>query len=131
MQKCEFGKSRQNLATFSCRCLIPAKMAGFQLETSGSGPINGRIRPDPAGYRPFWPDPTRAGRIPAIFWPESGPPAGYRRPDVVGLRRRLDSNDRQLLNSENWISNVCVRIKSFPKIKEAFTVKLKMIFVDH
>jgi hypothetical protein len=28
--------------------------------------------PDPAESLPFWPDPARAGRIPAIFPPESG-----------------------------------------------------------
>lgn len=57
------------------------------------------------------------GRNPAIFQSEYGgwipTSAGYRRPEVVGLRRQLDSNDWQLLNSDNRISNVRVRMKSF------------------
>jgi 8-oxo-dGTP pyrophosphatase MutT (NUDIX family) len=44
------------------------------------------------------------GRIPAL--------AGFRRPDVVGLLHRLDPEDRQLLNSDDQISNMRVRTKS-------------------
>jgi hypothetical protein len=59
-------------------------------------------------------------RIPAqaeFWWPYSGDgrfPAttGFRRPDVVGLRRRLDLDDRQLLNYDDRISNMRVRMKS-------------------
>jgi hypothetical protein len=57
---------------------------------------------------------------------------------VAGFRCRLDFDDRLLSDSGNRISNVRARTKSsisenvrFPKIKEGFTVKLKMIFVDH
>jgi hypothetical protein len=86
------------------------------------GLISGRIRPYPA----------RASRIPAIlaisgrlglkpagiWWPESDAdhripaPAEYQRLDVVELRCRLDSDDQQLLNSDNRISNMRVRTKS-------------------
>jgi hypothetical protein len=52
-------------------------MAGFRPESSGSGRINGQIRPDQ------YPDPARSGRIntrvrpDTTAWPESGDiPAG-------------------------------------------------------
>jgi len=84
-----------------------------------SGLISARIRSDPdvlAKSSKSRPDSGHFGGNPTIFRPESGDqisaPAGYRQPDVVGLRRRLDSNDRQLLNSDNRISNVRVRTKS-------------------
>jgi pyocin large subunit-like protein len=76
---------------------------------------------------------TGCRRIPA--------PAGSRWPDVVGFRRQLDSDDRLLPNSSNQISNMRAKMKclisennlckSFSKIKEVFTVKLKINFVDH
>lgn len=58
------------------------------------------------------------------FWLESGllttvaeccripASAGFQRSDVAGLQRRLDFDDRQLLNSNNWTLNVCVRTNS-------------------
>jgi hypothetical protein len=90
----------------------PAKIAGFQQDTSGPGQIrsfwpdlgriSGRIRSDQAGFRPFWPDPVISGRIPAIL-ARSGRisvrirsnQAGFRpvsvhagfRPDSAGIRR--------------------------------------------
>jgi hypothetical protein len=90
----------------------PCRFGQIRPESSGSAPINGRIRSYLTGSQPFWPDPARAGRIqailarfgrlsrnPAIFLLASGAggriptPVGYRRPDVVELRRRLDSDD--------------------------------------
>jgi hypothetical protein len=38
-------------------------------------------------------------------------PAGSRWPDVAGFWHRLDSDDRLLPNSDNWISNVRARTK--------------------
>jgi hypothetical protein len=54
-------------------------------------------------------------------------------------RYRLDFDDRPLPDSGNRISNVRAKTKSlisetvnrFPKIKEGFTVKPKIIFVNH
>jgi hypothetical protein len=107
IQKLEFGKCCRNPATSGRRCRNPARnFDQIRPETSGqviSGRF-GQIRPDQ------WPDRARAGRIPAIlarsdwlsrnlaiFRPESDgrdpAPIGYRRLDVVRLRRRLDSDD--------------------------------------
>jgi hypothetical protein len=83
---------------------------------------SGHIRLDPGCFGQIRPT-SDHGRNPAIFRPESGPPASgdggripepirYRRPNIIGLRRRLDSDDQQLLNSDNQISNVRVRTKS-------------------
>jgi hypothetical protein len=101
---------------------------------------------------------TESGRIPAIlarsgrlltmagFRPVSAGiwSAGIRRrwPDVAGFQRCMDSDDRLLPDSDNQILNVRERTKSlisknnlwflrFSKIKKKFTVKLKIIFVDH
>jgi hypothetical protein len=108
MQKSEFGKCHQNPATttgFRRNSLIR-----FRQETFGYG----RNLPDPTQsmarsdhIRPFWPDPaglaeirqySGAGRIPAT--------------GCCRTPARLDSDDRQLLNSDNRISNVRVRTKS-------------------
>jgi hypothetical protein len=53
------------------------------------------IRQRPVAVAGFQPD----------HWPELGPP-------VAGFRRRQDSGDRQLLNSDDRISNMRVRTKS-------------------
>jgi hypothetical protein len=120
---------------------------------TGSRPF----RPNPAGSIQIrlnqWPDSDHFGRIwPASsqIRPESGLPAsgngGRVSSDVAEFRCRLDSDDRPLLDFGYWISNVHVNDKEFnfgkwftifktvncfPKIKEGFTVKPKMIFVDH
>jgi hypothetical protein len=47
---------------------------------------------------------ARCRRIPA--------PAIFRWPDVAGFRRRLDSDDRLLSDSDNQISNVRTRTKN-------------------
>jgi hypothetical protein len=65
----------------------------------------GRILPEPTGFRPFWPKIRQY----------SGGNLVRRRPDVVGLRRRLDFDDRQLLNSDDRISNIRVRTKGLMK----------------
>jgi hypothetical protein len=120
MQKSEFGKCRRNPATSTTGSgqingRIKSYPAGSRPESFGSSPINGRIRSYPAGSGRFGQirqyscrnlvaGTGAGGRIPAQ--------AGYRRPDVVGLWRRLDSDNRQLLNSDNRISNVRVRTKS-------------------
>jgi hypothetical protein len=118
LQKCK----NQSLANVCGIRQRPVAVAGFR-------------RKSLAGSRPFWPDPAeifrirpdqwqdpvisgRLSRNPAIFRPASGTggriptSAGYRRPDVVELQHRLDSDDRQLLNSDNRISNVHRRMKS-------------------
>jgi hypothetical protein len=78
-------------------------------------PDNGRIRPE------FGLPATESGdgRIPAVGFRHRqnsvrriSAPSGFRRPDVVGLWRRLDPDDRQLLNSDDRISNMRVRKKS-------------------
>jgi hypothetical protein len=60
--------------------------------------------------------PPEFGNVPvavAGFRLEFGPSeARYRRPDVVGLPRQPVSDDRQLLNFDDRISNVRVRTKS-------------------
>jgi hypothetical protein len=119
----------QSLANVTGIRQRPVAVAGFRRERLIRSGQNGRIRSYPAGS---WPNLGRFGQIlpePAGFRPEFGPPvtrfqcrqntgdripapAGYQQSDVVGLRRRLDSDDRQLLNSDDRISNVRVRTKS-------------------
>jgi hypothetical protein len=110
MQKSEFGKCRRRsvaVAGFWRESLTRSgrnlpdptrSMAGSSHIRSDSavlarsGLISGRIRPNPAGSRSFWPDPARADRIQAIYGRLSRNPvmfrleSGGRRPDVVGLR---------------------------------------------
>jgi len=120
----------------------------------------GQIRPDPAGSRPFWPNPAAwpesgnipvgiwsvGGRIPADFrWTDSGAgwipatrccrtlaPAGFQRPAIAKFCRsdiKHSCKDEEL-NFEKRITVLKI-VNRFPKIKETFTVKSKMIFVDH
>jgi len=73
MQKSEFDKCRRNPSKAGRRCRIPARKFD-------------RIRPDqwqdPAGSRPFWPDPTKVDRI-----------------LVAGIRHWQDTDDQMLSDS--------------------------------
>jgi hypothetical protein len=108
------GFWRENLIGSGHNGRIRSYSAGiFRIRPYSVGSI--QIRPNPGRFGQSWPDSSHFGQIrPA--WPEYGgqhpAPAGYRRPDVVGLQRRLDSDDRQLLNYDNRISNVRVKMKS-------------------
>jgi len=103
MQKLEFDKCLRNPATSGRRCQIPARKFD---RIRPKWPDFDQKLPDPAVLarsRLFWPDPTRAGRIPAvlaksgnipagIWWPSSGagriPAIGCcRTPGPVGFRR--------------------------------------------
>jgi hypothetical protein len=102
----------------------PVAVAGFrQKSLTGSGHIRpdpshfGQIRPESSGsiagsvqIRPAWPE---TGKFRLEFGhPVAGfrhrynsgdlipAPAGFRRPDVLKLRRRLDSDDRMLSDSD-------------------------------
>jgi hypothetical protein len=107
---------------------------------------SGNIRsPLPDSSKQVWPDLVRRHLATVAGCRQIPAPTGPQRPDVTGLRRQLDTDDRQLLNSGNRTSNVRVRTKSlilendlrfktvnrFPKIKETFIVKLKMISINH
>jgi hypothetical protein len=117
MQTSEFGKCRRNSAMSGRRCRIPARKFD---RIRPKWPDYGRKLPDPArsmagsGHiRPDqWPDPSRSGQnlVARCCWAPA--PIEYRQPDVVRLLRQLDSDDWQLLNSDNRISNVHVRTKS-------------------
>jgi hypothetical protein len=140
----------RNPAMSGCRCRILARMFGripAILAWSGRIPAVlarfGRIRPA-----------SDHGRILASFGRNlvcrhPATVAGcrwimastvFRWPDVAGFWPRLDSDDQPLPDSGNQVSNVGARAKTlisvktvnrFSKIKEAFMVKPKMIFVDH
>jgi hypothetical protein len=123
-RKLEYGKCRRNpehlVAIAGFR---RAGLAGFRPDSSGSG----HIRADLGHFGQIRPDPSRTGQIPTILarsdrlltmarlWPilaGISAPARFRWPDVAEFRRWPDSNDRQLLNSGNRISNERVKTKS-------------------
>jgi hypothetical protein len=105
-----------------------------------SGMISGRICPDPAiaGWIPtILARSGRLGRNPAIFRPKSGgrhpaPAAWFRRTTI----RKFWQSDikhtckNEEFNFEKWFTVLKI-VNRFLEIKEAFTVKLKKIFVDH
>jgi hypothetical protein len=115
---------------------IPAVLARF-------GRINGRIRPaSDHGWILASFGRNLACRHPVTVagcrWIMA--PTVFRWPDIAGFWPSLDSDDQPLPNSDNQVSNVRARTKTlisvktvnrFSKIKEAFTVKPKMIFVDY
>jgi hypothetical protein len=97
-----------------------------------------------AGSRPFWPNPTGTGDGGRMS-PDSGacsiPVAGCCRiPVLPGFRRLTTARFRQSdikcackdeeFNFEKQFT-VLKTVNSFPKIKKCFTVKPKMIFIDH
>jgi hypothetical protein len=109
MQKLEFGKCRRNPATSGRRCRILArKFDRIRLDQKPDLSRSARILTVLAGIQQY------SGRnlVRQNFGGLILAPAGFWRPDVVGLRRRLDSDDRQLLNSNDRISNMRVRTKS-------------------
>jgi len=121
----------------------PVAVAGFwRGSLTGSGWINSRIRPDPAGLAGIWqysswnlvlrwPD-SGTGIIPAIGCCRTPAPTRFRRPTIDKFWR---SDIKHACKDEEFNFGkrftVLKIVNRFPKIKEAFTIKPKMIFVDH
>jgi hypothetical protein len=140
IQKSEFGKCRWNLAA----------VAGFRRESlTGSGRILailarfGWINSGSVQIRAAWPEfgPPMAvfrhrhisdGLIPATGCCRTPAPIGFRGLTIAKFWR---SNIKHACKEEelNFGKRFTVLkiVSRFPKIKEAFTVKPKMIFVDH
>jgi hypothetical protein len=90
-------------------------------------PDSRRTPPDPAGSRPVWPDqwldPSKFGRILA----RSGrllTMAGFRQSDI-----KCACKDEEFNFGKRF--TVFKTVNLFSQIKESFTVKPKMIFIDH
>jgi hypothetical protein len=73
-----------------------------------------------------------AGNIPVTGCCWISVPLGFQRPTIAGLRQ---SDIKRACNDEEFNFGkrftVFKTVNRFPKIKEGFTVKPKMIFVDH
>jgi hypothetical protein len=103
-----FGQIRPKLSDSVGTPPTPVKSGRIPTILARSGRISGRIRPDQDGSRPFW-------------------------PDQAGFRPISDHGRIQARFCRNLVRRhrATMAINRFSKIKEAFTVKPKMVFVDH
>jgi hypothetical protein len=151
----EFGNVLLPLPDFGRTPADPVKSCRIPAILAKSGRISDRIHPDQ------WPDPSKSGQIQldsghfgqigpdfGQFQPESGPPAfgdgGRMSPDSdagcipmfeccrilvpLGFRRSTNVGFRESDIKHAWKKN---KEFNFGIITKSFTVKQKMIFVDH
>jgi len=100
----------------------PVTVAGFRRESlTGFRPdlgCFGQILPVPTG---IW---SAGGRIPTTGCCLTPGPTGFRRSDI----KRACKDEEFNFGKRFTVLKI---VNRFPKIKKAFTVKPKMIFVDH